>query len=1060
MFRNTALKATNSGMLRGATSSSCRRSFHLATSARSSSKSSGFSMTARRPLAVVDRAFNGARSYAAPAEGPSQGVDPNDSFLTGSTANYIDEMYMAWKNDASSVHISWQTYFKNMEEGKMPISQAFTPPPTLVPTPTGGVPQDMPGQGLAGGADVTNHLKVQLLCRAYQARGHHKAKIDPLGIRGEAEAFGYDKPKELELDHYGFTESDLSQEFALGPGILPRFITETRKKMTLREIIAACEKIYCGSYGVEYIHIPDRKPCEWIRDRFEIPQPYNYSVDDKRRILDRLIWSSSFESFLATKFPNDKRFGLEGCETLVPGMKALIDRSVDYGIKDIVIGMPHRGRLNVLSNVVRKPNESIFSEFAGSTEPSDEGSGDVKYHLGMNFERPTPSGKRVQLSLVANPSHLEAEDPVVLGKTRAIQHYNNDETNYDSAMGVLLHGDAAFAGQGVVYETMGFHSLPAYSTGGTIHLVVNNQIGFTTDPRYSRSTPYCSDIAKSIDAPVFHVNADDVEAVNYVCQVAADWRAEFKRDVVIDMVCYRKQGHNETDQPSFTQPLMYKRIAEQKAQLDKYVEKLIAEGTFTKEDIDEHKKWVWGMLGDSFDRSKDYQPTGKEWLTSAWNNFKSPKELANEVLPHLPTAVPAKSLQHIADKIAGTGVPEGFELHRNLKRILSGRKKAVDEGKNIDWATAEALAFGSLVDEGYHVRVSGQDVERGTFSQRHAVLHDQQTERTYTPLKHISDKQGSFVISNSSLSEFGCLGFEYGYSLTSPNALVMWEAQFGDFANNAQCIIDQFIASGESKWLQRSGLVVSLPHGYDGQGPEHSSGRMERWLQLCNEEPRVFPSADKLDRQHQDCNMQIACMTTPANLFHILRRQIHRQFRKPLVLFFSKSLLRHPLARSDIEALDGESHFQWIIPDEAHATEAIDAPEQIERVILCSGQVYAALSKHREANGIRNTAITRIEQLHPFPWAQLKENLDSYPNAKNIVWCQEEPLNAGAWSYAQPRIESLLNATEHHNRRHVLYAGRAGSASVATGLKAVHLKEEQELLEDAFSIHQDHLKGE
>ncbi|CAI7608069.1 unnamed protein product [Penicillium viridicatum] len=1060
MFRNTALKATNSGMLRGATSSSCRRSFHLATSARSSSKSSGFSMTARRPLAVVDRAFNGARSYAAPAEGPSQGVDPNDSFLTGSTANYIDEMYMAWKNDASSVHISWQTYFKNMEEGKMPISQAFTPPPTLVPTPTGGVPQDMPGQGLAGGADVTNHLKVQLLCRAYQARGHHKAKIDPLGIRGEAEAFGYDKPKELELDHYGFTESDLSQEFALGPGILPRFITETRKKMTLREIIAACEKIYCGSYGVEYIHIPDRKPCEWIRDRFEIPQPYNYSVDDKRRILDRLIWSSSFESFLATKFPNDKRFGLEGCETLVPGMKALIDRSVDYGIKDIVIGMPHRGRLNVLSNVVRKPNESIFSEFAGSTEPSDEGSGDVKYHLGMNFERPTPSGKRVQLSLVANPSHLEAEDPVVLGKTRAIQHYNNDETNYDSAMGVLLHGDAAFAGQGVVYETMGFHSLPAYSTGGTIHLVVNNQIGFTTDPRYSRSTPYCSDIAKSIDAPVFHVNADDVEAVNYVCQVAADWRAEFKRDVVIDMVCYRKQGHNETDQPSFTQPLMYKRIAEQKAQLDKYVEKLIAEGTFTKEDIDEHKKWVWGMLGDSFDRSKDYQPTGKEWLTSAWNNFKSPKELANEVLPHLPTAVPAKSLQHIADKIAGTGVPEGFELHRNLKRILSGRKKAVDEGKNIDWATAEALAFGSLVDEGYHVRVSGQDVERGTFSQRHAVLHDQQTERTYTPLKHISDKQGSFVISNSSLSEFGCLGFEYGYSLTSPNALVMWEAQFGDFANNAQCIIDQFIASGESKWLQRSGLVVSLPHGYDGQGPEHSSGRMERWLQLCNEEPRVFPSADKLDRQHQDCNMQIACMTTPANLFHILRRQIHRQFRKPLVLFFSKSLLRHPLARSDIEALNGESHFQWIIPDEAHATEAIDAPEQIERVILCSGQVYAALSKHREANGIRNTAITRIEQLHPFPWAQLKENLDSYPNAKNIVWCQEEPLNAGAWSYAQPRIESLLNATEHHNRRHVLYAGRAGSASVATGLKAVHLKEEQELLEDAFSIHQDHLKGE
>ncbi|KAJ5659757.1 2-oxoglutarate dehydrogenase [Penicillium longicatenatum] len=1041
MFRNTALKAS-------------RRSFNLTSSARYASKNPGFSLAARRPLAVV----NGARQYASEATKP--GVDSNDSFLSGSTANYIDEMYLAWKRDPSSVHISWQTYFKNMEEGSMPMSQAFTPPPTLVPTPTGGVPQDMPAAGLAGGTDVTNHLKVQLLVRAYQARGHHKAKIDPLGIRGEAEAFGYDKPKELELDHYGFTERDLDQEFALGPGILPRFVTEDRKKMTLREIIDSCEKIYCGSYGVEYIHIPDRKPCEWIRDRFEIPEPFRYSVDDKRRILDRLIWSSSFESFLATKFPNDKRFGLEGCETLVPGMKALIDRSVDYGIKDIVIGMPHRGRLNVLSNVVRKPNESIFSEFAGSAEPSDEGSGDVKYHLGMNFERPTPSGKRVQLSLVANPSHLEAEDPVVLGKARAIQHYNNDETEFNTAMGVLLHGDAAFAAQGVVYETMGFQSLPAYSTGGTIHIVVNNQIGFTTDPRFARSTPYCSDIAKAIDAPVFHVNADDVEAVNYVCQVAADWRAEFKRDVVIDIVCYRKQGHNETDQPSFTQPRMYKRIAEQQAQLDKYVDKLIAEGTFTKEDIDEHKKWVWGMLNDSFDRSKDYQPTGKEWLTSAWNNFKTPKELATEVLPHLPTAVGANTLSAIADKVSGSGAPDGFTLHKNLKRILANRKKAVDEGKGIDWATAEALAFGSLVNEGYHVRVSGQDVERGTFSQRHAVLHDQENEAVHTPLQHISDKQGSFVISNSSLSEFGCLGFEYGYSLTSPEALVMWEAQFGDFANNAQCIIDQFIASGESKWLQRSGLVVSLPHGYDGQGPEHSSGRMERWLQLCNEEPRVFPSANKLDRQHQDCNMQIVYMTEPSNLFHVLRRQMQRQFRKPLVIFFSKALLRHPIARSDIEAFTGDSHFQWIIRDPAHETDAIEAPEKIERVIMCSGQVYAALVKHREANGLRNTAITRVEQLHPFPWAQLKENLDSYPNAKDIVWCQEEPLNAGPWSYAQPRLETMLNSTEHHNRRHVLYAGRAPSASVASGLKAVHLKEEQDFLEDAFSVHQERLKGE
>ena len=931
---------------------------------------------------------------------------------------------MLWKQDHASVHNSWQVYFKNMESGNMPMDQAFIPPPNLVPTAAGGVLSNMPGLGMAAGqgSDVTSHLKVQLLVRAYQARGHHKANIDPLGIRREAKEFGYSKPKELELGHYQFTEKDLDMEYELGPGILPRFKKADREKMTLREIIAACERIYCGSYGIEYIHIPDREQCDWLRERVEIEQPFRYSVDEKRRILDRLIWSSSFESFLATKYPNDKRFGLEGCETLVPGMKALIDRSVDYGVKDIVIGMPHRGRLNVLSNVVRKPNESIFSEFGGSAAAEDEGSGDVKYHLGMNFERPTPSGKRVQLSLVANPSHLEAEDPVVLGKTRAIQHYNNDEKAHLTAMGVLLHGDAAFAAQGVVYECLGFHSLPAYATGGTVHLVVNNQIGFTTDPRFARSTAYCTDIAKSIDAPVFHVNADDVEAVNFVCQMAADWRAEFQKDVVIDLVCYRKHGHNETDQPSFTQPLMYKRIQSHEPQIDVYVNQLLKDGSFTKDDVEEHKKWVWGMLEDSFAKSKDYQPNSKEWTTSAWNGFKSPKELKEEILPHNPTGVNATTLEHIGTVI-GTA-PEGFNIHRNLKRILANRVKTVNEGKNIDWSTAEALAFGSLVNEGHHVRVSGQDVERGTFSQRHAVFHDQENEQTYTPLQHISKDQGKFVISNSSLSEFGALGFEYGYSLSSPNALVMWEAQFGDFANNAQCIIDQFIASGEVKWMQRSGLVMSLPHGYDGQGPEHSSGRMERYLQLCNEDPRIFPSPDKLDRQHQDCNMQIACMTEPANLFHVLRRQMNRQFRKrksrlswfivgsnsgiALIIFFSKSLLRHPLARSSIEEFTGEdSQFKWIIPDPEHG-KTINEAAEIDRVVLCTGQVYTALYKHRADNSMKGTAITRIEQLNPFPWQSLKENLDMYPNAKTIVWCQEEPLNAGAWSFTQPRIETLL----------------------------------------------------
>ncbi|KAF1984307.1 2-oxoglutarate dehydrogenase-like protein [Aulographum hederae CBS 113979] len=1009
-----------------------------------------------RPL----RSLTPIRRYASPAAS-EEAPDPNDSFLQGNTANYVDAMYMQWKHDPSSVHVSWQVYFRNMEDGDMPVSQAFQPPPTIVP-PMDGVSSFTPGMGMstAPGSDVMDHLKVQLLVRAYQARGHHKAKVDPLGIRTEADQFGFNRPKELDLSHYDFSSEALDKEFELGPGILPRFKTDERQKMTLRDIIAACERLYCSSYGVEYIHIPDREQCDWLRERIEVPVPFKYSVDEKRRILDRLIWGSSFESFLATKYPNDKRFGLEGGETLIPGMKALIDRSVDYGVKDIVIGMPHRGRLNVLSNVVRKPNESIFSEFAGSADPSDEGSGDVKYHLGMNFERPTPSGKRVQLSLVANPSHLEAEDPVVLGKTRAILHYNNDEKEAKTAMGVLLHGDAAFAGQGIVYETMGFYALPAYHTGGTIHIVVNNQIGFTTDPRFARSTPYCSDIAKAIDAPVLHVNGDDVEALNFVCQLAADWRAKFKKDIVIDMVCYRKQGHNETDQPFFTQPLMYKRIAEQKAALDTYVNRLIDEGTFTKDDIDEHKKWVWGMLEESFTRSKDYQPSAKEWLTSAWNGFKSPKELATEVLPHLPTAVEDTQLKYIGDKIGNP--PEDFNVHRNLKRILGGRTKTVEEGKNIDMSTAEALAFGSLCMEGHHVRVSGQDVERGTFSQRHAVLHDQENESTYTPLNHLSEDQGSFVITNSSLSEFGVLGFEYGYSLSSPNALVMWEAQFGDFANNAQCIIDQFIASGEVKWLQRTGLVMNLPHGYDGQGPEHSSGRMERYLQLCNEDPRIFPAEDKLDRQHQDCNMQIAYCTKPSNLFHLLRRQMNRQFRKPLVLFFSKNLLRHPLARSSIDEFTGDSHFQWIIPDPAHESGEINKHDGINRVILCSGQVWAQLVKHRSENleEWKDVAITRIEQLHPFPWAQLRDNLDSYPNAQNIVWCQEEPLNAGAWSFAQPRIETLLNNTKHHNRRHVMYAGRNPSASVATGLKSVHMKEEKDLLNMAFKVKQDKLKGE
>lgn len=964
----------------------------------------------------------------------------SDSFLLTNNGNYIDEMYNSWRDDPKSVHISWDAYFKNVEKDGVPTSQAFQAPPTIVPTPAGGAATFDPASSVMS-EDVVTHLKVQLLVRAYQVRGHQKAKIDPLGI-----SFGENStiPKELTLDYYGFTEADLNKTITLGPGILPRFAEAGKKSLTLKEIVESCEKLYCQSYGVEYIHIPSKEQCDWLRERIEIPSPYNYSPDQKRQILDRLIWSCSFESFLATKFPNDKRFGLEGAESVVPGMKALIDTSVEYGVEDVVIGMPHRGRLNMLSNVVRKPNESIFFEFTGSKE-FDEGSGDVKYHLGMNYARPTTSGKHVNLSLVANPSHLEAEDGVVLGKTRAIQQYKNDIGEFKKAMPILLHGDAAFSGQGVVYETMGFANLPAYSTGGTIHIIVNNQIGFTTDPRFARSTLYPSDIAKSINAPIFHVNADDVEACIFVFNLAADWRATFHSDVIIDVVGYRKHGHNETDQPAFTQPLMYKKISEKKSVLDYYTNQLIEEGTFSNEDIEEHKKWVWNTLEESFSKSKEYKPTSREWLTTPWEDFKSPKELATEVLPHLPTAVEEDTLKKIGSAISEA--PEGFEIHRNLKRILNTRKKTVETGEGIDWATGEALAFGSLLLEGYHVRVSGQDVERGTFSQRHAVLHDQTSEQAFTPLSHLSEDQGAFAISNSSLSEYGVMGFEYGYSLTSPDALVQWEAQFGDFANTAQVIVDQFIAAAESKWKQRSGLVLSLPHGYDGQGPEHSSGRIERYLQLCNEDQRYFPSQEKLERQHQDCNMQVAYPTTPSNIFHLLRRQMHRQFRKPLVLFFSKQLLRHPLARSPLSEFTNDSHFQWIIED-VELGKSIGSKEEIKRIVLCSGQVYTALHKKRATIEDKSTAFIKIEQIHPFPFAQLRDALDSYPALEDLVWCQEEPLNMGAYSFVAPRIGTVLNETKA--KLELRYAGRDPSASVAAGSKAMHIAEEDAFLREAF----------
>ncbi|KAI9151219.1 2-oxoglutarate dehydrogenase E1 component [Blastocladiella emersonii ATCC 22665] len=998
------------------------------------------------------------RHYAATAA-------DNEGFLAGASANYVDEMYAAWQRDPASVHVSWQTYFANVAKGA-PRGHAFAAPPTLglegsATLPLANFAEPAAGAG-ASPSEIADHLKVQLLARAHQVRGHQLAQLDPLGIH-DAD-LDPTTPPELDPKYYGFTDADLDRKFSLGPGMLPGFRTQS-PQLTLREIVARLKDTYCSTLGIEYAHIPDRGQCDWLRERVEIPNRVKFSKADKAMILDRLAWSDSFERFVAQKYPSEKRFGLEGCESLIPGMKALIDRSVDLGVESVVMGMPHRGRLNVLSNVVRKPNESIFCEFSGTVEPNvAEGSGDVKYHLGMNYDRPTPSGKRVHLSLVANPSHLEAVNPVVEGKTRAIQFYAGDNER-SKAMPVLLHGDAAFAGQGVVYETLGFADLKSYATGGTVHIIVNNQIGFTTDPRFSRSTPYCSDVAKTVGAPILHVNGDDVEAVVFACNLAAEWRQTFKKDVVIDIVCYRRHGHNEIDQPSFTQPRMYKTISKQVPVLDKYVQQLLTEGSFTADEIEAIKKRVWSLLEESYEKSKEYTPTPKDWVSSNWHGFKSPKELADEIVPARDTGVDRELLSQIGGKVSS--YPEGFNIHNLLNRILKNRSKTIQEGDGIDWSTAEALAFGSLLMERTHVRLSGQDVERGTFSQRHAVLHDQKTEGTYTALNDLSPDQAAFTVSNSSLSEYGVLGFELGYSLVNPNSLVIWEAQFGDFANTAQVIIDQFVASGEKKWLQRTGLVMNLPHGFDGQGPEHSSARIERFLQLADEDPFKFPSPQEMSRQHQDCNIQVVYPSTPANYFHALRRQIHRDFRKPLILPFSKSLLRHPLARSSLADMVAGTRFQRFIPE--IAPESIAAPEEIKTVVLCAGQVYYSLLRAREVNQVKDVAIARIEQFTPFPFDKVRDFVDQYPNAR-VKWVQEEPMNMGPWTFVEPRIATALRHSTHHadaQARYahlvqqstsygqplsspVLFAGRNPSGAVATGKKKLHVKEERQLLSEAL----------
>lgn len=950
-----------------------------------------------------------------------------DNFLDGTSSVYLEELQRAWEVDPQSVDESWDNFFRNF------VGQASTSP------------------GISG-QTIQESMRLLLLVRAYQVNGHMKAKLDPLGLE-EREI-----PLDLDPALYGFTEADLDREFFLGVWRMSGFLSENRPVQTLRSILNRLEQAYCGTIGYEYMHIPDRDKCNWLREKIETVIPRGYNAERRLVMLDRLIWSTQFENFLATKWTAAKRFGLEGAETLIPGMKEMFDRSADMGVESIVIGMSHRGRLNVLGNVVRKPLRQIFSEFSGGTKPaagefgSYTGTGDVKYHLGTSYDRPTRGGKRIHLSLVANPSHLEAVDPVVVGKTRAKQYYSNDKERKKN-LAILIHGDGSFAGQGVVYETLHLSALPNYTTGGTIHMVVNNQVAFTTDPMSGRSSQYCTDVAKALNAPIFHVNGDDLEAVVHACELAAEWRQTFQSDVVVDIVCYRRFGHNEIDEPSFTQPKMYKVIRNHPQALDLYEKQLIEMGQLSKEEIDALHKKVNSILNEEFISSKEYVPNRRDWLAAYWAGFKSPEQLSRI----RNTGVKPEILKNVGKAI--TSIPETFKPHRAVKRVYDQRAQMIETEEGVDWAVGEALAFATLLVEGNHVRLSGQDVERGTFSHRHSVLHDQETGERYCPLDHVimNQPEEMFTVSNSSLSEFGVLGFELGYSMENPNSLVLWEAQFGDFANGAQVIFDQFISSGESKWLRQSGLVVLLPHGYDGQGPEHSSARLERYLQMSDDNPFVIPEMDPtLRTQIQQCNWQIVNVTTPANYFHVLRRQINRDFRKPLIVMSPKNLLRHKDCKSNLSEFDDvQGHpgfdkqgtrFKRLIKDQ---NDHSDLEEGIKRLILCSGKIYYELDEERQRLQRKDVAICRVEQLCPFPYDLVQRELKRYPNAE-IVWCQEEPMNMGAYSYITPRLTTAMTALGRGKYEDIKYVGRAPSAATATGFSQLHVKEQREVVETAL----------
>ncbi|XP_060560262.1 2-oxoglutarate dehydrogenase complex component E1-like isoform X5 [Ruditapes philippinarum] len=984
-----------------------------------------------------------------------------EPFLSGSSSVYVEEMYNAWQTDPNSVHKSWDAYFRQISQGAPP-GTAYVRPPTLASTATlaqGSVaPQSTQLTMTEPVTDkvIEDHLSVQTIIRSYQTRGHNVASLDPLGILDADLDSAI--PSELILESYSLgghghviDNTDLNRVFRLPE---TTYIGGKEQSLPLKEIINRLKTIYCDHIGIEFMFINNREQTDWIKQKFETPGVLEFNDEEKRLMLARVIRSQRFEEFLARKWSSEKRFGLEGCEVLIPSMKTVIDSSSALGVESIVIGMPHRGRLNVLANVCRKPLEKIFCQFDSKLKAEDEGSGDVKYHLGMSVERLNRvTNKQIKIAVVANPSHLEAVNPVVQGKTRAEQFYRGD-TDGKKVMSILLHGDAAFSGQGVVYETMHLSDLPAYTTHGTVHIVANNQIGFTTDPRSSRSSPYCTDVARVVNAPIFHVNADDPLAVAYVSKVAAEWRATFAKDVVIDLVSYRRNGHNEIDEPMFTQPLMYKQIAKTPTVLAQFSEKLMASGTVTQEEYEYEVNKYDKICEEAYMLAKkEISVSNKDWLDSPWEGFFDNREAM--VLPK--TGVEEDVLQHVGT-VFSSPPPGDFVIHGGLKRILKSHMQMVNE-RSVDWALGEALAFGSLLKEGIHVRLSGQDVERGTFSHRHHVLHNQLVDKdTHICLNHLYKGQAPYTVVNSSLSEYGVLGFELGYALTNPNSLILWEAQFGDFSNTAQCVIDQFISSGQAKWVRQNGIVLLLPHGYEGMGPEHSSARLERFLQMSNDDPEHFPkeSEDFEIQQLHEINWFVGNLTTPANYFHALRRQIALPFRKPLVLMTPKSLLRLPEARSSFDEMVEGTGFVRMYPEQGLPSEN---PKAVKKLIFCTGKVYYDLVKEREKlDLVDKIAIARIEQISPFPFDLVKDEMLRYPGAR-MAWVQEEHKNMGAWFYVEPRMRTVLRkiaATDQANEKmaskKVEYIGRYPSAATATGNKSKHLWEFGEFMKHAMQM--------